>query len=518
MKTHILILAAMTFLTSSSQTFQNPTVLSPGEVSIPVDGIRATGYYTYTAPTDQLLTLYIPSPDATLYVSEQPKENPTYSELPVMGRRMTADNKMRYRLLAPKGKQLFMKTSFICWDLPESGNFMIDVSTEDISYKDGYTPSDPIIGAEESTIYLPLTVDSDAIMKPVYVSFDTDQYGYLSLDFEPSVTQIDYSYGNSDDYIYLKHNYVMEENQTVGAKAMLPVKPGEHIMFRIKGFAPSILTLKQIDPEPGTICEFPLDVEPGTVTLPAGASDFYYRIKPEEESYIEITSLYSLPGGFVRVMMDCNGFGAFTIYDELNLRAHVWDNMEYIIHVSRPEAPDRPEEFELRLTPELPSDSFYGAEEIEPGNRYETLPFAGTYYYRITAPDLIGSTLKLTTLENPADSDTRASLFDADNDFDVIATGLNLEYTVKPNASYVLKYSVFDNRLALPFSFSFEGGESGITEMEEGDAAYNGTLRVCAPDGKPVGEFSSEPEMLRTLTPGLYIVIRKGESEKITVK
>lgn len=518
MKLHTLILATMTFLSASSQTFSDPAELTPGEVPLPVDGIRATGFYTYTAPTDQLLTMYIPSPDATLFVSDQPQENPKYSELPVMSRRMTDDNCMRYRLLAPKGKQLFMKTSFICWDLPESGAFSINVATEDIEYKDGYSSTDPIMGTEDQTIYLPLTVDSDDSLKPVYVSFDTDRYGYVTLDFEPSVTQVDYAYGDSDDFSYLKHNYVMENNQTVGAKAMLPIKPGEHIVFRIKGFTPSILKLKQIDPEPGTICEFPLDVEPGMITLPAEACDFYYRIKPQEESYLEITSPYSLPGGLVRVMMDCNGFGAFTIYDELTLRAHVWDNMEYIIHVSKPVATARPEEFELKLTPELPSDSFYDAENIEPEKRYETLPFAGIYYYRITAPDLIGAKLKLNTLGTPADSRTRASLFDADNDFDVIATGLNLEYTVKPTASYILKYSVFDNRLALPFSYSFEGGESGIGEIEEGTTARYETIKVSTPDGKRIAEFQSESEMLRELRPGVYIVVKGEKGEKIVIR
>lgn len=477
--------------------FNNPAQLTVGENLLPVSGIRATGFYTFQAKTDCLVTLTLPSGDAQVFLSSTPEENPTYSTLPVMVRKYPEEERQRARFAVNAGETRYLKISFISWELPEGGTYTFTMAWKSICLTGGETPATAQQPGLEEDFYLPLTIGTDDLLLPSYFSLTTPQYGYLYLDFEPSITQLKYRNGEEGEFKTLRHTYLSDNGQVYGAQAILEITPGEDLTFEATGFTPAVGRLKVVDPEPGTLCEFPIDIEPGVFSIPAEEGEWYFRIKPTEEGYIQIDSPWSLPGGYVEVMMDCNGFGGFKINGELSLRCFVWDNMEYLIHISKVEPTAKDTPFTVSINPPLDCDSFDTAALVTPGEEISTPPYAGTYFYRVQAPDLIGSQLQLHTLTVPGDSRTRANLFAADNDTDTLARGLQMEYEVERDAEYVVQYTVFDNRLPLLFSISFEGGESGVESLStawEKPSSY--TLQ-----GVPARE-----------TDGGKIIIREGKT------
>lgn len=512
MKTGFAIAAIAAFCSlpmMAQATFEAPARLEQGENILPVEGYRAIGFYDFKATEDCLVTIILPTADSQVFLSTTPQENPTTSELPVMTRRYPDQEEMRIRFIARAGEQLYLKLSFLTWVRPEEGYYTFTTTLSPVTLGGGTSPEDAIQGTDGEEIYLPLSIDENSLMTPVYVTYHANQYGYLFLNFEPSVTQVKYRLGDGEgEFQPLPHTYLYDQGSAYGAKAQIEIEPGLEATFAVTGFSPAVLIFEAVDPDPGTMCEFPIDITPGRVVLPAAAGDWYYRITPEEEGCLEINSPYTLPEGYVQVMMDCNGFNAFTITGELTLRTFVWDRMEYLIHISKPTATAEDEPFEVVIGPELPCDMFQTAEPIAPGERISTPAYAGTYYYKINAPDLIDSTLKLTTYTTPGDDRTRANLYTADDSVETIARGLDMTYVVEPMAEYVLKYTVFDNRQPIEFSIAFEGGHSGIESIE-------------SEEGR--GEEWFTPEGIRVGNPdrsGIYIrkVFKTGATEKRVIR
>ena len=486
-------------VSAANATFDDPAPLVAGDNSIPVSGIRATGYYVYTATTDELVTITIPVMEASLYVSRTPQENPIESEIKLMTRKFIGNGYVRFMFHAPKNETLYIKATFIAWDLPEGTSAVtMTMSAEAFTYQEARTCSDAIdLNTGKDFYYLPLAFDENMTAEPVYLSFTATQSGYLYLNFEPSVTEIRYATDCAGEFVPLKHSYITEGSQTVGASAHIEIMQGDHFVFCITGFNPALVRIEEVDPEPGTMCDFPIDIEPGKVSLPAAACNYYWRIHCKERGYIEVNSDLSLPGGFVEVMYDCAGTNSFTILDELSLRRFVYDNMDYLIHISKPTDTPEGASFEVKVGPELPCDGFDTAPLVTPGETVSTLPYAGTYYYKVHSPDLIG---------------------------------LDLRYTVEPNTDYVIKYTVFDNRLSLPFEVRFEGGHSAVKEITGSSElihTVDGGVVVTCPGkatvfdiaGRIVSYMESDADKYFALSPGCYVVFVNGMSvRKVMVR
>lgn len=519
-------------VSAANATFDDPAPLVAGDNSIPVSGIRATGYYVYTATTDELVTITIPVTEASLYVSRTPQENPIESEIKLMTRKFIDNGYVRFMFHAPKNETLYIKATFIAWDLPEGTSAVtMTMSAEAFTYQEARTCSDAIdLNTGKDFYYLPLAFDENMTAEPVYLSFTATQSGYLYLNFEPSVTEIRYATDCAGEFVPLKHSYITEGSQTVGASAHIEIMQGDHFVFCITGFNPALVRIEEVDPEPGTMCDFPIDIEPGKVSLPAAAGNYYWRIHCKERGYIEVNSDLSLPGGFVEVMYDCAGTNSFTILDELSLRRFVYDNMDYLIHISKPTDTPEGASFEVKVGPELPCDCFDTATLVTPGETVSTLPYAGTYYYKVHSPDLIGSELVLDTKVEPGDERTRVNLYKVDDDFNTVARGLDLRYTVEPNTDYVIKYTVFDNRLSLPFEVRFEGGHSAVKEITGSSElihTVDGGVVVTCPGkatvfdiaGRIVSYMESDADKYFALSPGCYVVFVNGMSvRKVMVR
>ena len=514
-KLYPLLLSFCAVLAVNAQSSPDqPAELRQGHNSVTVDwnSFRQTNYYTYTATAgDELLSLSLPTENATVVATTSPGDY-IDSDISYMLLGDAAENTALFRCYAPLEATVYLKVSFQTWGLPEgTTDADIEVWSEACQINYGLDPGNPIAVTDGQAAFLPLTaqVDPPYLPIPVYVSYTAAKSGWLYLNFAPSVTSVHYSSSIDGTYTLLKHEYLHENGKTVGAKAKMEVQQGEQLLFKIAGFNAVMLSTSIENPEPGTTCDFPLDIVPGEITLPADAGDYYYRFTPDREGFAELTSESRIPAGFIEVAMDCQGTGSFAIRDFIHLRTWVYDRMEYLVHINKVVPTEADETFTLSVTDALPCDDPYTAEGMIPGETYTTVPFAGTYYYRITAPADTERIIKLTPLAQPQHEDTRVNLHEASDLSLSVARGLDLSYPTVPGREYILKWTVFDTANEIPFMISLDQVNS-VHDIMSPDS--NAGVLIFRPDGTCAGSRVDE------LSPGLYIISTPTSTAKTIIK
>lgn len=526
------MLIPMALMASAQGTATQPEAVTDGAVTLPVNGMNAvTAYYSYTSTDDdRLVTFTLPSPVATVVASATPG-NKIDSDIPNMQLPDFTSETTIVKCLAPKDEPVYLKVSFPALSFaPDAVETVINVSSEVYEINYGLSCSEPI-AVDDKAVFLPLTmmVEPPFIPTPVYASYTAEKDGWLYLRFQPSVTMIEYASDCNGEFKRIKHEYVMQNNKTVGAKAMMEVKAGESFIFRVTGFNAAMMTASVENPEPGTSCDFPIDITAGEITLPAEAGNYYWRLTPENEGCIEITSDAGLTGGMVEVMMDCNGTGSFAVYNYLHLRTWVWDRMEYLIHINKATATAEAENVNVALVAPQSYDDIGLAETLVAGETYSTPNFAGEYYYRVVAPGE-GYTFKLTTLNNPEDEFTRVNLYNPDEMSVSVAKGFDMSYELSAGVEYLLKWTVFDVDNAMKFKIALDNTGAAIesTEVEAVEietvkgavvvTGYGVLATVTDTAGRLVGQTVVNGNATINAEPGVYVVKAGETTTKVMVK
>lgn len=531
-KLYLIAFASLLSAAMNAQgTPESPQPITDGEYTLTIDdgNFRQTMYYVYTAGDEnRLLSMTLPTTSAAVTASYTSGNHDT-SDISTFCVPDNSNETTLFSCFAPKDTPVYLRVVLQTLAFPAgTTSASMQVTSEPCAINHGLDCTEPIQAHDGTTVFLPLTVQVDPpfMPVPVYVAYTAEHDGWLYLNFKPSVTSVYYASSCDGTFTMLKHEYITENGRTTGAKALIQVEKGEFLIFKISGFNGTMLTTVLENPVPGTSCDFPLDITEGEHPLPAEAGDFYYRITPATEGYIELNSNAPLADGYVEVMMDCNKFGSFTIYDDFHLRTWVYDRMEYLVHIAKG-ATDEGATFSLAVTEPLPCDEPDTAEILTPGEEYTTPPYAGTYYYKISAP-AERSTLKLQTLAEPENNDTRVNLHAPDDLFISLARGLALTYDAEPSAEYILKWTVFDNDHALPFKIIFDkntGVESADSEgvriaAGSGYAEISGSdvpVRIYAPDGRPEAEMTVNGTVRIPLPAGIHIVSCGSCTTKISV-
>lgn len=465
MKKHLLLslLIPAALMASAQGTAAQPEIVADGDITLPVDGRNAvTAYYSYTsADADRLVTILLPSPFAGVVASSTAGDKQSSDVPNVLLPDFTSET-TAVKCLAPKDEPLYLKITFPALSFADDAvSATINVSSERYMINYGGSCSDPIqAGKQEVLLPLSAQVDPPFDMNPVYAGYTAPEAGWLYLRFQPSVTMVEYATDCASDFKRLKHEYITENGRTVGARAMMEVAGGDSFIFKVSGFNAVMMTAMVENPEPGTSCDFPIDITPGEVELPAAAGNYYWRITPAHEGYIEITSDASLTDGRVQVMMDCNGTGSFSVYNFLHLRTWVWDRMEYLIHIGKSAPTPGPEKFLVKLVEPQSYDDIGLAETLVPGTLYSTPDFAGEYYFRVIAPSESNQSLHLTTLTTPEDDYTRVNLYDPADMFASVAKGFDMIAPLEAGKEYLLKWTVFDVANPMEFKISYEDNSS----------------------------------------------------------
>lgn len=515
-------------------TASSPEHLTEGTQTVSIDeaGFRQVFYYSYTSPDeDRLLSLTLPTSSASV-IASYTGGDPYQSEFPVYCFGNDDSSTTSFACFAPKGKTIYLKVTLLVLAFPP-GTTSAEIYTESTpcDANDGQDPDNPVLTQDGATVFLPLEVDTEAPYLPIasYVSYTVEHDGWLYLNFKPSVTSIYYRHPDETEFSYLKGEYIVENGKTIGTKAILKVEKEEELLFEIKGFNGAMLTTSLENPDPGTSCDFPLVIEkPGLIAIPDEPGDWYWAYTPAHEGYIELTSEINIEGGNIELMMDCNHTGSFTIYDIFRLRTWVYDRMEYLIHLKK-ETTSENAQFNLALTNPLPCDDYVTADNIVSGDEYITPDFAGTYYYRIeAAPDKFRK-LSLQTNITGQDSRTRVNLYNESDLSETLARGLDMEYTLEPETSYILKWTVFDADKAIPFTVTLTEDTSGIennTSRSPGISvsensilitADRSAVRIVAADGTVIFNSLIDGTERISLASGAYMLQVGNKTEKIII-
>lgn len=534
MKRHFLLslLTLLTLVASAQGTAMHPEAVRDGDVILPVSGTDAvTAYYKYTSSdADRLVTFTLPSPVATVVASATVGDK-IDSDLPNMQLPDFNTETTIVKCLAPKDEPVYLKITFPALTFAADAEWtVVKVSSEEYEVNYGLSCSDPIM-LDDGAKFLPLTAQTDPpfMPVPVYTAYTVGEDGWLYLNFQPSVSLVEYASDCNGQFKRLKHEYITQNGKAVGAKAMMEVSEGESFIFRISGFNAVMMTASVENPEPGTSCDFPLDITTGEVAIPAEAGDYFYRITPEHEGCIELTSDASLADGYVGVMMDCNGTGSFTVYNYLHLRTWVWDRMEYLIHINKAHSTAEVEKFNVAIAEPQPYDDIELAETLVSGQTYRTPDFAGEYYYRVVAPDDKENTFKLTTLTTPEDSYTRVNLYNPADMSVSVAKGFDMSYKLSPGVEYLLKWTVFDVANPIAFRIAYDNGasvdetlaDSTSIETIPGAVVVNGNgvlATVTDVAGRMAAQVLVNGSYTVHLAPGVYIVTTGDVTAKIMIR
>lgn len=445
-KLFLSVIALFTAICSFAQTY---IPLHEGELTLNFnpDIFRQVYYFKYYSESDRLLELELPTPTAEVIVSTTEGDK-TQSDIPAAVVRYNSTSSTCATCPVEAGETVYLTITLQTSDillLPDLKSMTVS------SYE--YTPTGDIADINiNNPSFLTLGQNPETfLLEPVYVNFTAPQSGWLYLNFAPSITQLEYRRPDDDKFTYLKHEYLLDGSKTIGAKALLQVSKDEELTFKVSGFNPVLLSWSIENPEPGTTWDFPINIEPGQIELPAAAGDYFYRITPSEESFIQITSDSNIPGGYVQVSFDSNGTGSFYVDDFIHLRTLVYGRMEYLIHFNKPQASAEPQSVNIALTKPLECDDRFDGQPIEPGTTYATPSFMGTYYYRISIPQSGNHEISLTTLTQPQKANTRVNLYAIDDLGTTLARGLDLKYNAGAGSEYILQWTVFDVDNAIPF-------------------------------------------------------------------
>lgn len=535
MRMFTIAVSSLLCLSAAAQgTATAPEELTTGTKTIAIDeaGFRQVFYYSYTADEDCLLSLTLPTASAAVVASYTggdiyQSEFPTYC----IGSEATASTS--FACFAPKGKPVFLKITLQVLAFPPgTTSAEIAVAAEPYELNNGQNIAEPVAMQDGMTKFLPLEVDTEPPFLPIasYMAYTVEHDGWLYLNFTPSVTSIYYRHPDEDTFTYLKGEYILENGKTVGTKAFMQVTKDESLLFEIKGFNGAMLTTTLENPDPGTSCDFPLAIdEPGLIAIPDEAGDWYWSYTPPKEGFIEITSDMPLTDGHIEVMMDCSHTGSFTIYDEFRLRAWVYDRIDYLIHLKKENVTEGAQ-FMMQLTDALPCDDSFTAPDMESGMEYTTPAFAGTYYYRIAESADKVRDLALHTSASDLDSRTRVNLYYATDLAETLARGLDMTYTLDPGKAYIMKWTVFDNNKAIPFSITLTDKSSSIDEIKSDvtRVSVDGkrvTLsgndvraEIYTTDGRCIFSKVINGSANTVMETGVYVVKIGDESVKIIVK
>ncbi|MDE6297666.1 MAG: T9SS type A sorting domain-containing protein, partial [Muribaculaceae bacterium] len=528
--------ATASLTTTAQGTAAAPEALTEGTKTVAIDeyGYRQVFYYSYTSnDEDRLLSLTLPTSTASVIVSYTGGD-PYQSEFPSFCVGDDETSTTSFACYAPKEKTIYLKVTLQVLAFPAgTTSAEITVNSTPCENNDGRDLNNPIKAQDGSTVFLPLNVDTEPpfLPMPTYVSYTVEHDGWLYLNFKPSVTSIYYRYQDeeNEDFTFLKSEYVMENGKTVGTKAILKVDKNDKILFEIKGFNGDMLTTTLENPDPGTSCDFPLLIEePGLIAIPDEPGDWYWAYTPAHEGFIELTSDLNLEGGHIEVMMDCNHTGTFTIYDDFHLRAWVYDRIQYLIHLKK-DVDSENAQYLMALSKPLPCDDFDTAENLVSGQEYTTPDFAGTYYYRIAPSADKFRNLVLRTDATDLDSRTRVNLYDEEDLAETLARGLDMKYKLEPAKAYILKWTVFDNETAIPFTVTLTDDTSGVADATiESNRVYisknaininsvGENIKIFSIDGRVIFNDFVDRSIRISMQKGVYMMQIGNKTEKIII-
>ncbi len=444
-KLFISFMAVMMSVVATAQTQDSPLPLVVGDNNY-TGGAWTSVYFSYTAPSDQLLTLSgVWSGNVTCDASEVP---------------MASNSSDKTCVFAVKGGNSYVFSTYVT-----ESPLTFSMTAVERPYTDGTTCDNPI-QATETPFLVPFYKSGSGIFgqaATIYISYTAEQDGRLEMTFPMSVSNFAYSTGCKGDYTSLTGEYV-----TGGWKATMEVDEG--VTYYVKGSSANAMmaTFKVVQAVPGASCADAWDAKPGVNTIPADAGEYWYSFtSPNSEMFAVLNASVQDDNTVFTLKTGCSSsYGDITQTGGIYLRTPLSAKSFRALSVKKTVTTSSDETFTLQFEPYMPYDKFETAQEIEPGDVATTPAYGGTYYYSVTAPENGNWFLDLSA-NGVVPEGTAVKLYDSKSDYLTLARGTdNLHYQVTKGTAYVVVWECPVMTSAIDFTVTFNRVQPGQTESD----------------------------------------------------
>lgn len=413
-------------------TAQTELQLKPGHNEVDfTQGSSVT--YTYTPEADQMLC-FSNMQNVNIYTYSVKPDDKRYGDSFNGATYVQTQQGITYSIEVTKG-----------WLTGESS---FDLEIYGSPWPDGDT-WDAAITATDKMSYLPVTSG-----QPVHVTYTAAEDGVLSVLFTAYVT-VRYSTSQDGEFQTVSTSY-----QTGGGyKGSIDATAGQTYYFTVEAYNSMMCRFELLHPVVGASPEFPYTVTAGqTAVFPKEAGTYYYKIVNNgSDGYLLLHGDEPFTG-------TAKAGSSFTYAteestDRIHIRMSVSSSYtEYCLVLTRDAEASADQTFTATFT-EAPADIFPG-ESITAGS-HTTPDFGGLYYYRFNLPGDGRNIISLKATGENLQSATKATLYFANNMYNSLASGTEIEFEADAAREYTVAWRVDPADAPLSFSLDFKAPVPG---------------------------------------------------------
>ncbi len=333
---------------------------------------------------------------------------------------------------------------------------------------------------------------------PCYLTYTATEDGVLKFLFSASPKEVSYTTVKNGPYTKtVTTDYISGGG---GYKGYLEVEAGKTYWFQVKGEITMLGSATLIHPVTGQDPDFPFIITPGQSTIfPKEAGTYYYAIANDGNAgYL----LFHGDEPFKGTAMA--GPALAYLNDKSTDRIHIRMKVaaaykSYALKLERTTASANDQAFTATYSNEA-YDIFPG-QSIQEGTVITTPGYPGLYYYTFTFPTDGRNIVDITTPDNLKGSDTKASIYYANNQYSPLATGTSIKYEGVAGREYTIAWNV--NQADAPLHFTFT-----LSSPPKGDSKDNPIDAIIGENTVPAG---TTKYLKYTATQDCWLVITPGQ-------
>lgn len=238
-----------------------------------------------------------------------------------------------------------------------------------------------------------------------------------------------------------------------GYKGSLDVTAGQTYYFTAEAYGSFLCSFELLHPVIGASPDFPYTISTGEQALfPKEAGTYYYKVSNSQDGFMLICGDEPFSG-------TAKAGTSFTYLSEestgrIRLRLSVAESYtEYCIVLTRDAEAPADQHFSASYSDD-PADVFPG-ERIEAGT-YTTPDFGGLYFYTFSLPADGSNIISLKALGENLDETTSATLYFANNQYNSLARGAEIEFEAVAGRDYAVSWRVAAADAPLTFTLGFK--------------------------------------------------------------
>lgn len=463
MRKIFIFIISLVALTAAAQTAQSPIELREGEQTISGLSSWSSVYMTYTAPSDQFVT--ITGISSSLDITSDGKTVSSYYG--------SAEKENCF--LIPSGATYTI--SFYYMD--SATEMAINVKAKEQPYTTGETCQTAIEAGEEPffvPFYKPSGWGSAAV--PIFIKYTPKIDGKLTMHFTSSVSGFKYAEGCSGEYTPLEGLYA-----SGGYDYTMQVEAETEYIFQGSSSGGMMATFVTKVPVLGASCDDAAVLKRGNNVLPAEVGSYWYTFTTPtalDSYFVTLTTNADLTGGSATISSSCSStYGQIIQNGGLHQRIKLNKGTSRVLEIKKQTALVAPGVITLDFTMVEDYDSFDTAPEIETGIDQITPDFGGEYYYAVTAPTKGNYFLKVASNLASVPAGTKVEIFNEKKSYSAEVTGTaSAQFNVVPGEKYIIKWTCPTDLCSMPFTVEF-------TEVKKGETASDPIVAVIGDNEIP---------------------------------